>query len=844
MSETREPEEKKSLTLASPRRVELKKTVGSGEVRQSFSHGRTRTVQVEVKKKRTISGESAAPLTPPPVARPAAPPAPAPSETEVEAEAEAGAEAATGSTAGKVRVMLRTLTDEEKDARARALEGAQSAAARARADAEEETLRLAAEEAVLARERDESTQRAAEEEARKQGEEEARRKAEEKAAERLQSGELTEETPESLRRRTGRPGRPPHARRQQPRRRGGKLTMSQALDERERTRSLASIRRAREREKRSEESGALPEKVVRDVVLPENIVVQELANRMAERGSDVVKTLMNMGVIAGINESIDADTAELVVAEFSHRAKRVSEADVEIGLGGEPDADTALVARAPVVTVMGHVDHGKTTLLDALRSTNVAGGEAGGITQHIGAYQIEMPSGQKITFLDTPGHAAFGSMRARGAQVTDIVVLVVAADDGIMPQTIEAIVHAKAAKVPIVVAINKTDKTNADPARIRRDLLQHDVVLEEVGGETLCAEISATEKLNLDKLEEAIALQAEVLELAANPDRPAQGVVIESKVDLGRGPVSTVLVQRGTLAVGDIVVAGGVWGRVRALFSDLGPLDQAGPSVPAEVVGLNGLPEAGDEFSAVESEARAREVSEFRVRRARQSRIVGGEAVSLEDMFTQIKEGERKELPMVIKADVKGSLEAILDAVRAMASDEVAVRVLHAAVGGINESDVDLAQASDAFVVGFNVRANKQARELARRVGTEIRYYTVIYQVIDDFKAALSGMLAPTLREHMLGSAEVREVFGVSKLGKVAGCLVSEGVIRNDAQARLLRNDVVVHTGSVGSLKRFKEDVREVKEGTECGLGLHNYHDVHPGDVIEAFEVEEIARTL
>ena len=834
MSETTEPEEKKALTLASPRRVELKKTVGSGEVRQSFSHGRTRTVQVEVKKKRTISGEGAAPAKPRPAAPPPVESAPPPVGADTEAPAPAG----------KVRVMLRTLTDQEKDARARALEGAQSAAAQARAEAAEETIRLAAEEAVLARERDESVQRTAEEEARKQAEEGARRKAEEQAAERLQAGEVTEDAPETARRRPGRPARPAHARRQQPRRRAGKLTLTQALDERERTRSLASIRRAREREKRSEDSGSLPEKVVRDVVLPDTIVVQELANRMAERGSDVVKMLMNMGVIAGINEHIDADNAELVVTEFGHRAKRVSEADVEIGLDGEPDAETALRPRAPVVTVMGHVDHGKTTLLDALRQTNVAGGEAGGITQHIGAYQVEMPSGHKITFLDTPGHEAFGSMRARGAQATDIVVLVVAADDGIMPQTVEAIAHAKAANVPIVVAINKIDRADADAARIRRDLLQHDVVLEEVGGETLCAEISATQKTNLDKLEEVIALQAEVLELSANPDRAAQGVVIESKVDLGRGPVSTVLVQRGTLAVGDIVVAGGVWGRVRALSGDRGALDEAGPSVPAEVVGLNGLPEAGDEFAAVENEARAREVSEFRVRRARQSRIVVGETVSLEDMFSQIKEGQRKELPMVIKADVKGSLEAILDAIRAMATDEVAVRLLHAAVGGINESDVDLAQASDAFVIGFNVRANKQARELARRVGTEIRYYTVIYQVIDDLKAALSGMLAPTLREHTLGSAEVREVFNVSKIGKVAGCLVSEGAIRHGARARLLRSEVVVHTGSIDSLKRFKEDVREVKEGTECGVALHNYHDVHPGDVIEVFEIEEIARSL
>ena len=835
MSESRGPEDKKSLTLASPRRVELKKTVGWGEVRQSFSHGRTRTVQVEVKKKRTIGSDVAPP--PAKVRAPAPPPAAAPEASETEAEARPAA--------SKVRVMLRTLTDEEKNARARALEGAQTATAQARAEAEEETRRRAAEEAVLARERDESEQRTAEEEARKLAEEAARRKGEEQAAERLQSAEITEEAPEPVRRRPGRAAGPRPARRQQPRRRAGKFTVSQALNERERTRSLASIRRARERERRGGDADAsLPEKVVRDVVLPETIVVQELANRMAERGSDVVKALMNMGVIAGINERIDADTAELAVTEFGHRAKRVSEADVEIGLDGDPDPAGSLKPRPPVVTVMGHVDHGKTTLLDALRETNVAGGEAGGITQHIGAYQIEMPSGKRITFLDTPGHEAFGSMRARGAQVTDIVVLVVAADDGIMPQTIEAINHARAAEVPIVVAINKIDKSNADPARIRRELLQHEVVLEEVGGETLCAEISATEKTGLDKLEEAIALQAEILELAANPDRAAQGVVIESKVDLGRGPVATVLVERGTLAIGDIVVAGGVWGRVRALSGDRGALTEAGPSVPAELVGLNGPPEAGDEFSAVESEARAREISEFRARRARESRIVVGETVSLEDMFSKIKEGALKELPMVVKADVKGSLEAILDAVQAMASDEVAVRALHAAVGGINESDVDLARASNTFVLGFNVRANKQARELAHRTGTEIRYYSVIYQVIDDIKAALSGMLAPTLREHTLGSAEVRDVFNVSKLGRVAGCLVTEGTVKREAQARLLRDAVVIHTGTISSLKRFKEDVREVKEGTECGLGLHNYHDVHPGDVIEVFEIEEIARSL
>ncbi|MEE8532497.1 MAG: translation initiation factor IF-2, partial [Alphaproteobacteria bacterium] len=633
----------------------------------------------------------------------------------------------------------------------------------------------------------------------------------------------------------------------QPRRRSGKLTISQALVEEDRVRSLASVRRARERERRAQQAKTPiePVKVVREVVVPETITVQELANRMAVRGAEVVKALMKNGSMATINQSIDADTAELLVDEFGHKIKRVSAADVEIGLKGDADSEEALQPRPPVVTVMGHVDHGKTSLLDALRHTDVVSGEAGGITQHIGAYQVTLDSGAKITFIDTPGHEAFTAMRARGAKVTDIVVLVVAADDGIMPQTIEAINHAKAAGVPVIVAINKIDRPDANPDRVRNGLLQHDLVVEEMGGEVLSVEVSATEKTNLDKLTEAITLQAELLDLSANPERAADGVVIEARLDRGRGAVATVLVQRGTLRVGDVVVAGGEWARVRALLDDRGSeVDEAGPAIPVEILGLSGAPTAGDDFVTVENDRRAREVTEYRKQQMRDVRAAAGARGSLEQMFSAIAAGQASEVPVVIKADVQGSVEAIATSLEKLGTDEVAVRVLHTGVGGINESDVTLAGASSGLIIGFNVRANAQAREHARNSGVEIRYYSVIYNAIDDIKAVLSGLLAPTLREHIIGNAQVLEVFDISKTGKIAGCRVTDGVIKRGARVRLLRDDTVIYDGKLATLKRFKDDAREVKEGLECGMSFDNYRDIREGDVIEAVEIEEIARTL
>ncbi|MDX1486391.1 MAG: translation initiation factor IF-2, partial [Alphaproteobacteria bacterium] len=645
-------------------------------------------------------------------------------------------------------------------------------------------------------------------------------------------------------------GRPSLTLRKDGDRRRGKLTISRALDDEggERVRSLASVRRARERERRAQAAAqgrGETTKVYREVVVPESITVQELANRMAERGPDVIKALMNMGVMATINQTIDADTAELVVTEFGHTIKRVSEADVEVGLGGGEDAPESLKPRPPVVTVMGHVDHGKTSLLDALRETDVAAKESGGITQHIGAYQVTMESGEKITFLDTPGHEAFTQMRARGAKVTDIVVLVVAADDGIMPQTIEAIHHAKAAEVPLIVAINKIDLEGANPDRIKTDLLQHDVALEGHGGDVLWVEVSAKNKTNLDKLEEAIVLQAELLELSANPDRPAQGIVVEAKIEQGRGNVATVLIERGTLSVGDIFVAGSEWGRVRALVDDHGrTVDEAGPAMPVEVLGLNGTPIAGDEFAVVESENRARQVTEYRQRQTRDAAAAAGARGTVEQMLASIAAGESEELPLVIKADVQGSVEAIVGAIEKLGTEEVKARILHAAVGGINESDVTLAQASDALIIGFNVRANPQARDLARRDNVEIRYYSIIYDVTNDIKNALSGMLEPAIKETQLGLAEVREVFTISKVGRIAGCLVTEGMVRRASKVRLLRDDVVVHEGDLKTLKHFKEEVREVRAGSECGIAIENYQDIQVGDMIECFDVEEVARTL
>ena len=859
MSDTKETDEKKSLSLSKPGRLELKKSVEYGQVRQSFSRGRTKAVAVERVKKRSVGRTRQAPkgetppdpeevFTPPDVVAPPPPPEP----DIVEDPSGDGGDS-------RGRVVLKSLTDDEKAARAKALEGALKADEETRRRADEEARHQALDDARRAKEQAEAERRMADEERRKESEEQARRKAEEQARHSL--GEeaqpvdttdkpVTTEEEERPRAKRGRaePRRAPAERRDVNRRRSGKMTVTQALSGRqERQRSLASVRRAREREKREalgEDSGP-PKKVVREVVVPESIAVQELANRMAVRGVDVIKELMKMGVMVTVNQEIDADTAELIVTEFGHRIRRVAEDDVEIGLRGEDDADDMMQPRPPVVTVMGHVDHGKTSLLDALRETDVVTGEAGGITQHIGAYQVELESGNRITFLDTPGHEAFSAMRARGAGVTDIVVLVVAADDGVMPQTIEAIHHAKAAEAPIVVAINKVDIPDATPSRVRQELLNHELVLEEHGGDILSVEVSAKTKLNLDKLEEAILLQSEVMELRANPNRAAEGTVVEAKVDRGRGPVATVLVSRGTLRVGDTFVAGNAWGRVRALIDDHGRnIEEAVPSQPVEILGLNGPPEAGDEFVVVENEARAREIAEFRERRHRTERTTVTARTTLDQMLADARDGVADEMPVVIKADVQGSLEAIIGALDQLATDEVKVNFLHSGVGGISESDVTLANASEAVIIAFNVRADPQARDLAAREGVEIMYYSVIYDITDAAKQILSGMLAPARKENFLGNAEIREVFGVSKIGKVAGCLITDGTIRRGAGVRLLRDAVVIHEGKLATLKHFQDDVREVRAGQECGMSIENYQDIKVGDVIEAFEVEEIARTL
>jgi len=587
------------------------------------------------------------------------------------------------------------------------------------------------------------------------------------------------------------------------------------------------------------------EKIVHEVIIPETITVQELANRMAEKSSDVIKRLMSMGVMVTINQPIDADTAQIIVEDMGHKAKRVADSDVEEGLTGPEDMAEDLVSRAPIVTVMGHVDHGKTSLLDALRETNVVAKEAGGITQHIGAYQITLENGQKITFIDTPGHEAFSEMRARGAQVTDIVVLVVAANDGIMPQTVEAIRHAQAANVPIVVAINKIDLPGADPMRVKTELLQYGIGVEEMGGESLCAEISAKKRINIDKLVDAILLQAEMLDLKANPNRTAQGTVVEAKMEKGRGSVATVLVQRGTLHIGDILIAGKEWGHVRAMFNELGKkVLQAGPATPVEVIGLQGTPMAGDSFVVGKDENQAREVTGYRIRKERELKMVANTKSAMEQMMEKIKSGESKHLSVVIKADVQGSIEALEGSLKKLANDEVSVQILHSAVGGISESDVTLAHASNALIIGFNVRANAQARSMAHRDGVDIRYYSIIYTVVDDVKKALEGMLTPELREKILGYAQIRNVFNITGVGKVAGCMVTEGLVKRGSKVRLLRDNVVIHDGNLGQLKRYKDDVKEVKEGYECGMSFENYSDIQVNDAIECYEVEEIAKTL
>ncbi|GAB6052292.1 translation initiation factor IF-2 [Magnetospira thiophila] len=860
MSETENKDEKK-LTLSRPKKLELKKTVETGQVRQSFSHGRSKAVTVEVRKKRTYERGASGHMTKVDGSAPeetlpvAAPVEAAPVPADVVAD----------------DAVHSNLTEQEKAARARALQGA--------IKAEEENRRLELERQEQERLAAEARRREAEEEAKRpkpevepepESEPEPKQapprdaakgapgpedvplppseKPDTKAASKLDlKSARVEDDEKSKRAKVEARKAAARGRGGDERRRSGKLTIAAALDDSERTRSLASVRRAREKEKQKQRlaMGADSKKIVREVVLPETITVQELSNRMAERGADVIKSLMKMGVMATINQPIDADTAELVAQEFGHTVKRVSDSDVEIGLTGEQDSEDSLKPRPPVVTVMGHVDHGKTSLLDALRATDVVSGEAGGITQHIGAYQVTLESGAKISFIDTPGHAAFTQMRARGAKVTDIVVLVVAADDGIMPQTVEAIHHAKAAKVPVIVAINKMDKPEANPDRVRNELLQHELVPEEMGGDLITVEVSAKKRTNLDKLEEMILLQAEMLDLKANPDRACEGVVIEAKMERGRGSVATVLVQRGTLNIGDLFVSGKEWGRVRALVDDHGePVKTAGPAMPVEVLGLNGTPSAGDDFVVVADEQRAREVSEFRARRERLARAAASKRGTLEQMFESIQAGEIKELPVVIKADVQGSVEALVGSLEKIGNEEVKINVLHAAVGGINESDITLAQASGAVVIGFNVRANPQARDMARRDGVDIRYYSIIYNVTDDLKKALTGIMAPTLRESFLGYAEIREVFRITKVGAVAGCMVTDGTVKRGAKVRLLRDDVVIHEGALSTLKRFKDDVKEVKEGFECGMAFERYDDLKQGDMIECFEIEEVAGEL
>ncbi len=837
---------KRPLSLSGGK-LELKKTVETGQVRQSFSHGRSKVVQVERKRKRQFEMGADGKVQ------------------EVKSAPVSLKDKATAELFAKETIAVQqhgTLTNDEKAHRLKALQEAIKADEESRRIAEEDAKRQAEIDALRAEEeklRAELEPPAAAEPAAEAAP--ARADAPtavptsttpEVGAPLVRRELVEEEDDDDAKRRKAKTGhKPPMVKRTEPRRRAGKLSIGAALegdDAVERSRSIASMRRAVEKERRKAQlkQPMNTDKVVREVIVPETITVQELSNRMAERAVNVIKSLMKLGIMATINEVIDADTAELVIQEFGHRVKRVNESSVEDNLKTGPDEATVMKTRPPVVTIMGHVDHGKTSLLDAMRSANVAGGEAGGITQHIGAYQVRTSNGHKITFIDTPGHEAFTAMRARGAKVTDIVILVVAADDGIMPQTIEAIKHAKAAGVPIIVAINKSDKPGANPQRVKTDLLSHEIVVEDMGGETLCIEVSALKKTNLDKLEEAILLQAEVLDLKANPDRAAEGAIIEAKMEKGVGSVGTVLVQRGTLHIGDIFVAGAEWGRVRVLINEHGKqVKSAMPSAPVEVVGFGGTPAAGDDFVVVADEAKAREVAEFRRRKIRDKEHVASVGGStMEQMFAKIKAGAAKELAVVVKTDVQGSVEALTGALNKLGTDLVKVNVIHGAVGPISEADVTLAKASGALIIGFNVRANAQAREIAKRDGIDIRYYSIIYDVADDMKLLLTGMLAPTFKENFIGYANIREVFNVTKVGKVAGCMVTEGVIKRGCKVRLLRDNIVIHEGDLSQLKRFKDDVKEVREGYECGIALANYQDIQKGDVIECFEMERQIATL
>src|SRR5829696_3504669 len=893
----------KPLTLSTTTRTgaAAKGASDATQVRQKFSHGRTRVVEVVAKKPVKRPPGATAPAAAAPAPEVKAPAAPTGRTLKLGGGAATTARTPTRPSAGEGNrpgggAVLKTLTEEEKEARARALVDANRDAEVARQRAAQEAARRAVEDEARKKADEEHKKRLAEEDARKKSEEEVKRKTDAlvqkrldqaataspqapiaRQAEEINAGAGPQAAPAApaapIRRPLGAPGagqsteaalrrppmrpaivnkrlpQPPGARREVPKRRSDKVDVGRAVEGENdfRSRSAAQMRRRLERDRRREHASEPQQKVYREVTIPETITVQELAQRMSERSADVIKTLMGMGVMATINQVIDPDTAELVVTEMGHRFKRVTEGDVETGLTASADADEIQVARPPVVTIMGHVDHGKTSLLDALRATDVAAHEAGGITQHIGAYQVTLPSKQKITFLDTPGHEAFTAMRARGAKVTDIVVLVVAADDGVMPETKEAIAHSKAAGVPIIIAINKMDKAGADPSRVRTELLQDEIQVEQLGGDVQSIEVSATKKLNLDKLEEAILLQSEVLELKANPDRPADGVVIEAQLDPGRGSVATVLVQRGTLRVGDVLVAGAVWGRVRRLVDDRGnAVESAGPAFPVEILGLDGTPQAGDEFHVMESEARAREVADFRARRDRQAqlaRAAGGRG-TLEEMIKGIREGTAKELPVLIKADVQGSAEALAGALARLSTEKVATRVIYSGVGGISEADITLAKASGALIIGFNVRANPQAREIAKRDKIDIRYYSIIYKVTEDIQQLMVGLLDPTYKETFLGNAQIREVFRITKVGNVAGCMVTEGNVKRGAKVRLLRDNVVIHEGTLKTLKRHKDEVREVQHGFECGMAFENYDDIKVGDVIECFDVEQVQATL
>ncbi len=883
MSDTNSGDDNKPGATAPKMTLTLKRPgLEQNTVRQNFSHGRTKAVVVETKKRKfSAPGEEAkAVFAPAPTVAPVAPKppvalAPAPAPTAPQQRVETPRPQAPRNNSGMV---LNVLSNDEMAARRRALAGAQVRDVEDRSRAAVEATRRAEEDARRKREAEESAARQAEEEGRVKSESESRRKAEDEAKRRapVVAAPVEEPRPGSLVFRPGATRRPvvDEEDNRGPRRSGAgpvgakvavkaevrpakakvevdnrrKITVTSVTSddgEGVRGRSMAATRRRQEKFRRSQMQ-EVREKVLREVILPETITIQELAQRMAERAVDVIKYLMKQGSMLKPGDIIDADMAELIAVEFGHTVKRVADSDVEFGIFNVADETANLKSRPPVVTIMGHVDHGKTSLLDAIRKTSVVTGEAGGITQHIGAYQVER-NGHKITFIDTPGHAAFTAMRARGAQATDIAILVVAADDSVMPQTIESISHAKSANVPIIVAINKIDKPDADAQKVRTGLLQHEVFVESMGGETLDVEVSAKTGLGLDKLLEAIILQAEVLDLKANADRTAEGVVLEAKLDRGRGPVATVLVQAGTLKPGDIIAVGSEWGRVRALVNDQGvQVKVAGPSMPVEVLGLQGTPSAGDRFAVVENEAKAREISSYRQNKARDKLAAkqAGTRGSLEQMMNRLQVSGLKEFPLVIKGDVQGSIEAIVGALDKLGTDEVRARIIHTGAGAITESDIALASTSGAAIIGFNVRANVQARALSDREGIEIRYYNIIYDLVDDVKAAMSGLLSPERRETFLGNAEILEVFNITKTGKVAGCRVVEGKVERGAGVRLVRDGVVIHEGKLKTLKRFKDEVGEVQVGQECGMAFENYEDMRQGDLIECFRVESIVRTL